>query len=368
MNRRKFLYSAVGAGLALTRMGRARADELDEKTQAAVDKGLKWLADQQKSDGHWEANQGQYPSVMTALAGMAMLMEGSTLREGKYTDKIRRAVEWFLERPQSNGALANPANQAEMSRYMYGHGFGTLFLASVYGEEGDERQRKRLEEVLTKACEFSGNAQTDIGGWGYLSAKDGQNFDEGSVTITQMQALRAARNAGIAVNKGIIDKARDYLEKRCTGERGDVLYRPGRSAITPGLTTAGVACMFNAGEYDAPVVKRWLKYIQKSVPAMGAAGRQGHDEYTHYYWAQSLYILGDYGWERMFPGTPESERMTWSKYRAETFPYLLKTQLSEGGWPSMAGSHWANLGPVYVTPMCLAILQLDKGTLPIYQR
>ena len=40
---------------------------------------------------------------------------------------------------------------------------------------------------LTKAVEFTGKAQTNRGGWGYDSAADGGDFDEGSVTITQMQ-------------------------------------------------------------------------------------------------------------------------------------------------------------------------------------
>jgi len=175
---------------------RARAEELPPKYQAAVNKGLEWLAKQQYRDGHWDANGGQYPMAMTALAGMALLMEGSTIREGKYADKIRRAVDWFISRSQRNGLLGNPNNPMEGGRYMYGHGFGTLFLASVYGEEEDADRRKKLEDVLTRAVQFIGEAQSTTGGWNYVSNKDGGgDGHEGSVTITQMQALRAARIA-----------------------------------------------------------------------------------------------------------------------------------------------------------------------------
>ena len=62
--------------------------------------------------------------------------------------------------------------------------------------------------------------------WGYVSAADGQGFDEGSVTITQMQGLRAARNAGIAVPAKVIDNAKKYLEE-CTTEDGGVIYSLG---------------------------------------------------------------------------------------------------------------------------------------------
>ena len=43
------------------------------------------------------------------------------------------------------------------------------------------------------------------------------------MTITQVQALRAARNAGIPVPKETIDKAIDYLED-CTTPKGGVIY------------------------------------------------------------------------------------------------------------------------------------------------
>ena len=41
---------------------------------AMVEKGLDWLKRNQAPDGHWAAQGGQYPTSMTALAGMAMAM------------------------------------------------------------------------------------------------------------------------------------------------------------------------------------------------------------------------------------------------------------------------------------------------------
>ncbi len=68
-------------------------------------------------------------------------------------------------------------------------------------------------DVLTKAVKFCGQAQTPDGGWGYLSAKDDNNFDEGSTTITQVQGLRGCRNAGIPVPNEIIEAAIRYIYK-----------------------------------------------------------------------------------------------------------------------------------------------------------
>ena len=38
------------------------------KYQPSIDRGLKWLAEQQNRDGHWEAAGGQYSVAMTAFA------------------------------------------------------------------------------------------------------------------------------------------------------------------------------------------------------------------------------------------------------------------------------------------------------------
>ena len=52
---------------------------------------------------------------------------------------------------------------------------------------------------------------------------------------------------------------------------------------------------------DYLLVKKWFKFFQTHVPlAAGGFNRFGHDEYTHYYYAQANYILGDDGWEKLF--------------------------------------------------------------------
>jgi hypothetical protein len=88
----------------------------------------------------------------------------------------------------------------------------------------------------------------------------------------------------------------------------------------------------------------------------------GHDEYTHYYWAQAVYVMGDKGYNKMFPKASDKDAVTWSKYRKDMFPHLKRTQSGNGSWT--AG--W--IGPIYSTAMYLTILQLDNAALPIYQR
>ena len=92
-----------------------------------------------------------------------------------------------------------------------------------------------------------------------------------------------------------------------------------------------------------------------------------HDEYTHYYWAQVMYVLGDDRYKKLFPSARSDEVLTWSKYRKAAFDEFKRTQSSDGSWS--ADSWTARMvGPVYVTACYLTIMQLDKAALPIYQR
>jgi hypothetical protein len=341
----------------------ARAGQVPAKYRPHIRKGLEWLAKQQSRDGHYEARGGQYPVAMTALAGMAFLCEGSTIQQGKYATNIRRVRDWLMLRSQSNGLIGDPRNRQEAARYMYGHGFATLFLSCVYGGEIDVDRRRKLQDILTRAVQFCRQAQTRRGGWGYVSAKDGRDFDEGSVTVTQVQALRAARNAGIPVPVEAIKDSQKYLEAS-TAPDGGVRYslaNGGGGSGRPALTAAAIACGFSTGDYNSPLVKKWFKFCESRLPLSVRGARFGHDEYTHYYYAQALYLLGDEGWARLFPQT-KGNGLSWQKYRDAMFDSIVGRQTGDG---SFSGG---NIGTVYVTSLFLTILQLENGCLPIYQR
>jgi hypothetical protein len=366
--RSRFLVAALlcSAGLLGAVPAPSRAEETPQEYRASVAKGLEWLAKQQSKDGHFEAFGGQYPVTMTAISGMAFLMEGSNIREGKYKDNIRRAADWLMARSSPNGMLGNPNIPGEAGRYTYGHGFALLFLSCIYGEEEEGDRRKKLEDILTRAAKFTRDAQTNRGGWGYVSAREGNNFDEGSTTVTQVQALRAARNAGIAVPPDAIKDAIKYLRDASNNPGGGVVYSlanggGGQGSGSPALTAAAICCGFSTGDYNSDLVKKWFKFCHQHLRTIGD-GRMGHDEYIHYYFAQSVYMLGDDGWEKLFPGTAEADRVTWKKWRKPTFDSLVRAQQADGSWP---GQH---AGPVFSTAVFLSIMQLDNAVLPIYQR
>jgi hypothetical protein len=283
-----------------------------------------------------------YPTSMTALAGIALLSEGSTTTQGKYAPNIRRAVDYLVARSRTNGLIGDPTRD---DRYTYGHGFSMLFLSQVLGEEEDAERRAQLVDVLTRAVTFCGRAQTPAGGWGYVSAKDGNNFDEGSTTITQVQGLRGCRNAGIPVPKEIVDKAIAYIRK-CTGEDGGVQYNSQGGGGRPAITAAAIACLYNAGEYDSNYVPKLMGYCRKQLENISNQGF-GHWHYAHYYYSQVLYREGGKAWD---------------EYRDKVFQRIISEAAPDGSW------NQGYIGQTYTTAINLTILQLPKGTLPIYQR
>jgi hypothetical protein len=321
------------------------AAQRDPKVDQAVSKALEYLKREQRRQGYWEANGGQYRVAMTALAGIALLCEGSTTTRGRYSEQIASAVDYLLDVAQPNGLIG----YRDDYHYTYGHGFSMVFLSQVFGEEEDVQRRMRLREVLTKAVQFSVQAQTSRGGWGYVSAKDGNDFDEGSTCVTQVQGLRACRNAGIVVPGEAIERAKKYIHD-CMSDDGGVQYSIRGGGARPPITAAAVASMYSAGEYDGSEdVKRMLEYCRQNIwPSGGGTQAQhfGHWHYMHLYYAQVMYRHED----------------EWQKYFRDIGQQILRTQSANGSWTE------GHVGPVYVTAICATILQLDKAYLPIYQR
>lgn len=323
------------------------AAKMDPVVKKAVDRSLDWLASQQKKQGYWEANGGQYRVAMTALAGNAMISEGSTTTRGKYAKNVRAAVDYLVELAKNNPSRNGLIGFKNDYHYTYGHGYSMLFLSQVFGEEEDSARRDELKQVLTKAVQFCIYAQTTAGGWGYVSAKDGNDFDEGSTCVTQVQGLRACRNAGIPVPKECIERAVEYIRK-CTTPEGGVQYSIKGGGARPPITAAAIACLFNSGEPESDYTKKLLAYCKSNLSPSGEDRNSfGQWHYAHYYYAQVLYRQGG---------------AEWKAYHSAISKTILRRQSHDGSWQE------GHIGAVYVTSINATILQLQNGYLPIYQR
>jgi len=321
----------------------ARPALITPEAEQAIERGRAFLARTQSRGGYWRSNThyGSYPVTMTSLAGLALMAGGSTPVEGQYATNVRQALDYVLSRAQPSGLIADPA---EERRSMYSHGFAMLFLAEAYGMEQDVTRQARLRRVLERAVKLTGQSQSSDGGWLYTPDAQG---DEGSVTVTQIQGLRACRNAGIKVPKRVIEGAVEYIEKSANPDGGIRYTARGGGSSRPPITAAAVAVLYNAGRYEHPVAKRCLAYLKDLLRTSRGNPFGGHQYYSMLYLAQAMYLSSAENWRSYFPDTRDR---------------LVKTQNSDGSW--MGDS----VGTAYGTSIALITMQLPYKYLPILQR
>ena len=148
---------------------------------------------------------------------------------------------------------------------MHGHGFAMLFLAEAYGMDRDSVRQTKIRKVLEKAIKLTGQSQSAAGGWLYQPNSGG---DEGSVTVTQIQGLRACRDAGIKVPKTIIDKACKYIADSKNPD-GGISYRVGQPGSHPPITAAAVAT-------TSPPIRSWRPTRDASPGRPSSTPRSAH--------------------------------------------------------------------------------------------
>ena len=309
----------------------------------ALTKGLDYLLNEQADDGSFITGGGQaYPVAMTGLAGMAFLAHGDSPTRGPYAKGVQGAVEFLVRCATPTGLLTGPTEDS--GQPMHGHGFALLFLASVFGMITKVSLRNQVSEAIRKAITLTSQGQSAQGGWTYTPG----GGDEGSVTVTQVQALRAAHNAGFLVPRAVIEEAGNYLEK-CRTTEGGIEYSLGSSG-GPRLpiSAAAVATLYNSGQFDSPIAVDCLKYVWDQFRANeGFHKPGGHAYYAHLYAAQGFYMAGDEYWDEYFPATRDQ---------------LIAMQGPDGSWDG------DGIGAVYGTSIAATILQLPFKYLPVFQR
>ena len=326
-----------------------QADEVPEKYRDTVTKGLEYLDKNQFADGHWEGDDGKHPVAVTALTGMALLMEGSTVHKGKYSANIRKAVDWLMTRSQAaRDGLIFSGHPSETDRYMYGHGLAVQFLAWAYLAENDKARREKLTDVVAKAVKYIDNARSTQGGWYRTSKVEGHDFDEILATAIQIQAMYMVREHAT--------DAQEYV--KVSLEKYEKGAKPGPNRSRPAETAAALACRSNPLTFldQHGVCTTWFTYCRTEIP-MGRNIQFGRDELTHYYYAQAVYN------HTLNVPTPV---VAWSDYRTALFDHLQSTQNKDGSWPAPAEAQCGiGVGPVYGTAVWCTILQLDKRNHPL---
>jgi prenyltransferase beta subunit len=345
-NRRRFLAAVAGlAGGSLSCPALSQQPSSPERTAVdlvtpaayeAAQRGLKLLAARQDEDGSFHSGGYSRNVAVCALAGMAFMASGSTPSRGPFGRNVDRAIDYILSNTQESGFIN--ITSASSHGPMYGHGFATLFLAECYGMT----QRADIREKLSKSINLIVNTQNSDGGWRYQPVRRDADI---SVTICQVMALRAARNAGLFVPRETIDRCIGYVKRSQNADGGFMYMIQGGQSAFP-RSAAGIVALFSAGIYEGPEITKGLDYLMNYMPQAGDVNHESHYFYGHYYAIQVMWHAGGEYWNRWYPAIRDT---------------LVARQAEDGSWND-------SICMEYGTAMACIILQIPNNYLPIFQR
>jgi hypothetical protein len=324
-----------------------RGDELTDAQRKAVAKGLAWMAQHQAADGSYGGQGVGQRAAITALAAIGLMESGSLPNRGKYGENVAKALRFVLGCCQESGLIVADESQSPM----YGHGFATLFLGEVYGMTGDDAVKEKLQKAIALIERSQSTVPGNDGGWRYQPVPYDADI---SVTICQVMALRAARDAGIYVHPQTMDRAIKYVQN-CQNPDGGFSYMMrmgGGSGSGFGRSAAGVASLYYAGHFQGDDLEKGLKYLRQYLPARAghplAPGEgmetEGNYFYGNYYAMQAMFLAGGGYWADWYPAVRDQ---------------MIARQGSDGSW---SGEY----SPDYCTSMALIILQMPNRYLPVF--
>jgi len=231
------------AGAARGETARARGGS--PASEAAIERGLLWLARHQAANGAWSFEHPHcidpfgrpsqqclcrtkgyiegHTKASTSIALLPFLGAGNTHLDGPYKEVVYRGLEQLktiLDIELKELHPDNPDFVSTFSGDLYGYGLTTLVMAEAFGMTGDPD----LERYVNALTVFLTRHQHPLGGWRYELGQPGD------ITVTgwQVVALKSSQLAGGAVHSDIFRQADKFLDSLTPPAP---LSRPGRARV-----------------------------------------------------------------------------------------------------------------------------------------
>ena len=349
---------------------RLREEAGGKGTEKEIDLGLTFLAKRQQKDGGWTVSgdggdkKNDWGRVgVTALACLAFTgdghtwvplgtdKDGKTVRSG-FASNVKRGIRFLTERQDASGRIG-PESMAGRTQlgYMYNHGMATAALAEAYAMSGDPQ----LAKAAQRAVNFILTAQQQkSGGWDY-TARQGDRADT-SITGWQVQALCAARSAGLKVPDSAFTKALGWIDSVTDPQTFRVGYdkawSPSQEHIT--LSNTAIAAMLQLELGRSPssrTVRKQSTLLLRALPEFDPAWSDGKkaqklDYYYTYHATTAMHRLGGQDWETWNAATIKALRASQEKKGALA-----------GAWPTL--DIWSQQGGrIYSTALALLTLEV----------
>lgn len=318
-------------------------------SEAAVERGLAWIIQHQRSDGSWRfrhddgrcrgecANEGMIESTTaaTGLALMSLLGAGYTHQHGPYQKEVEAGLRFLIDamrKTRHGGSLAKG------ERGMYSHAIATIAISEAFAMTQDSW----LFHPADSARQYIVNAQHRKGGWRYVPGEAGDM----TVTGWQLMALKSAQMCRIPTEPEVWQRAESFIDSLHTT---DGWYGYQKPSEHPTTTAVGVLMKMYLG------ASRENADVNHGADYVAGTGPSPTDMYFNYYATQVLHHLGGPNWKQWNPKMRD---------------YLIETQDQSG--THRAGSwyfidpHGAYGGRLYTTAMAVMTLEVYYRYLPLY--
>jgi Domain of unknown function (DUF4159) len=200
-------------------------EPLVDQVKKSIDRGVKFLRDQQRRDGSWESEAVSpiMPGGCTALALLALLNAGVKPED----PAIQSGLEYL--RAQGLGG----------SQKVYVVGLMTM----VYAEARQNVDLQRVQECVQWLLDARGIHNGQLQGWSYSK---GGGMPDNSNSQYALLGLHAGYVAGAKINRADWEQIRDFYI-RTKKPDGGWYYREQSGSTTLTMTTAGLCGLLIAG-------------------------------------------------------------------------------------------------------------------------
>ncbi len=321
----------------IDRLQRIKQSGGSEKYEEAVVRGLRWLMKTQNQDGSW--GSGPNCASFTGMSLLAYLAHCETPYSEEFGESCQKAISWLVSTGAKNKGYLS---LTPTDKYLpYEHAVNTYALSEAYtfcnliGMD-----IPGLRESLEKAVSLIVKNQTTDGSWMYFYAlkPSGESYPDLSISGWNIQALKAARHAGLKIDAPVLLRAGKFVASMGNAKTGLFQYREGEPR--PSMTPVGVLSLQMLGQAHTKEARAGIKYMETNIKP------DITDCYTYYYAAQALLNRGGEAWDGF------------GRKLGDT---LVSRQQANGTWTPPAGlisGHINNAGKLHYQT-CLTLLTLE---------
>lgn len=184
----------IGLGVAPDGIYGARSSERTSSAararRAAIDDGLRWLTRERGDALHWhvEGADENAPATVavTALAVLAFLADGNTMRSGPHKVSLKNGLAWLRQQQQESGAVAESTGP---------HLLATLAIVESYRLS----YYKLLRSSAQLAVDHAATLRTEDGGW---RTNPKATVSDPALSVWGAMTLGTAIDSDLAVPRG----------------------------------------------------------------------------------------------------------------------------------------------------------------------